>query len=561
MSDTDTSGADEEGEVRVLVELRVPRGETDAGLGMAQDIDVAGFEADEEYEPVPMETPSDAGAEFDADAEEVVVVRGTVTSDGREALEAQENVVGVYSDARIEPFAVDEVQPPEPGVSEPTPEPGFPETVPVSGAEMGTELDVSPGMGACAIPPCDCNSGTPKGNIQTVARYLGVDQVWNAGYRGRGVVVGVVDGGIAAEGRASGGRKIPRVIGGWPTANWGTKAAWGEHGNMCATDVLGMAPEAQLYDLRISDAPNIAGTLSDALAAYQWAITQHRRNGTPQVLSNSWGLYQKAWGPDYADDPKIEHPFSRKVAEAINQGITVLFAAGNCGEACPSGRCGSDNGPGKSIWGANGHPQVVTVGAVNTRGEFVGYSSQGPAALDRNGIKPDFLSVSHFTGYFNSDNGTSAATPVAAGVAALLKQTDYSQSPEELKNALRWTARDIGPRGRDNHSGSGILRANQAFDYVRRSRSRARVRPYDLRITGTQFRADINPGQTQRWFTWGWPSEYIADWHVRPTTPDGKVSTSVEIERDDRGNLTYWLTIKNTGSVQTGFEANYALMR
>lgn len=45
MSDTDSSEAGEEGEVRVLVELRVSQGEADAGLGITQELAVAGFEA------------------------------------------------------------------------------------------------------------------------------------------------------------------------------------------------------------------------------------------------------------------------------------------------------------------------------------------------------------------------------------------------------------------------------------------------------------------------------------------------------------------------------------
>ena len=90
------------------------------------------------------------------------------------------------------------------------------------------------------------------------------------------------------------------------------------------------------------------------------------------------------------------HPFTRKVVEAIQEGIFVLFAAGNCGATCPDGRCASDTGPGRSIWGANGHPDVITVGAVNRNEQFVGYGSQGPAALDAN--KPNFCSITHFTG-------------------------------------------------------------------------------------------------------------------------------------------------------------------
>ena len=48
----------------------------------------------------------------------------------------------------------------------------------------------------------------------------------------------------------------------------------------------------------------------------------------------------------------------------VNDGIDVVFSAGNCGQFCPDRRCGeTDRGPGHSIWGANSHPRVLTFGA------------------------------------------------------------------------------------------------------------------------------------------------------------------------------------------------------
>ncbi len=549
----DDIGEEDEEEVRVLVEIRVPRGEAGAGMEMARSFDVDEFDLDESYDPVPMEASQDASV--DLDEEEVVVVRGTIPRDQIEALEAEDDVLSVSTDAQIEPFAV-ETRP----ELEPETEPDYPDFQALSSPpvrDRGADIDLASGeMGTCPVSPCDCSPSTPKGDVAAVRAFLGVDDVWQQGYRGSGVTVGVVDGGLAAQGRTSDG-VIPNVAGGWPEDNWGTIARWGEHGNMCATDTLGMAPECELYDLRISDAQSAPGTISDALAGYNWAIDQHRRTGRPHILTNSWGVYQKSWAPDYATD--INHPFTRKVAQAINEGITVLFAAGNCGEACPSGRCGSDNGPGKSIWGANGHPQVITVGAVNTNDEFVGYSSQGPASLDP--FKPDVLSVSHFTGYFNSDTGTSAATPVAAGVTALLEQADHRMSPAEMKSTLKETSRDFGPEGWDRHSGQGVLQAAAALDRLVSVEHRDRVYPYDLHITGTQFESTIDPGETQRWFTHSWPSEYVADWSVRPSSPEGRLDTTVDVKREPDGDLTYFLTIENVSDVQTGFEAKYVLTR
>lgn len=89
------------------------------------------------------------------------------------------------------------------------------------------------------------------------------------------------------------------------------------------------------------------------------------------------------------------------------------------------------------------------------------------------------------------------------------------------------------------------------------------VRPNDLRITGTQFRASINPGQTQRWFTHSWPTNWHVDWSVVPTTVVGggpKIAWDVQTERTSRG-LTYWIIVRNVGSQRISYEAKYSITR
>jgi serine protease AprX len=381
---------------------------------------------DHDFSPVSIKPVVNDDFNFNFSAQtENYLVKANVSRNDIARIEQQDNVIKVWDDTYIEPFA-------------------------------------------CPIPPCDCNSSVPKGKIADVAAYMGANQIWALGYKGEGIVVAVVDGGITASGRPvlsiETTKRINNVIDGWP-ADWGTTAKnWDEHGNMCATDVLGMATEAKIFDIRISGAPGgsptVSSLISNAIAGYQWCINNFRANGTPQIMTNSWGIYQSSWDPVYASNPA--HPFTRKVEEALSAGIIILFAAGNCGDSCADRRCGSDQGSGKSIWGANGHPQVMTVGAVNKNEQYVGYSSQGPAALDPR--KPDFCSITHFTGYFPSDSGTSAATPITAGLVALFKQSKPSLTQGAIKTALMSTAKDIGPTGWDIHSGAGIIQGKMAFN-------------------------------------------------------------------------------------------------
>jgi serine protease AprX len=419
-----------EGKVRVLVELRVNRSlESSMIMGSVKESALPGLTLDESFKPTPINKPRNQSLTLESSSSDKhVIVRGEIDENKIKELESASNVVKVWKDTPIAPFS-------------------------------------------CPIAPCDNTFGNPAiGNIDDVAKYLGVTELWNKGIRGKNIVIAIVDGGITAKGRnpkPGETPKIDNVINGYPD-DWGTTAsAWGDHGNMTAFDALGMAPDTKIYDIRISDGGTILDAISNAFEGFNWAINQHKVDGTPHILSNSWGIYKENWDRDYANDP--DHPFTRKVIEAINEGIIVLFAAGNCGESRPDGRCGLDNGPGRSIWGANGHPSVITVGAVNLDELFVGYSSQGPAALDEH--KPDFCSITHFAGYFPSlnsddisDGGTSAATPIAAGVIALFKQGHPSCTQEQIKKAIIDAAKDIGPAGWDKHSGAGILRGKDAFD-------------------------------------------------------------------------------------------------
>ncbi|MFC7079711.1 S8 family serine peptidase [Halorussus caseinilyticus] len=446
--------------------------------------------------------PSDASAD-ERGPSRTVTVFGTVRRDKIADLEDQSGIVRVDEDAaaiepfdrtrdrgessghpgrradrsrragdssrRVRPAPVAEARTTESGRTSESPRASATADARTEGAEA-RELPVETGqaLGVCPIPPCDCSPSEAKGTLDEVAEYVGAKRLWDAGYEGEEMVVGVVDGGITATGQTSNG-EIPRVVGGWPEDDWGTTALWDRHGNMCATDVLGIAPKAELYDIRV--ASRTGGTkayLSRLFHGVDWAIRKHREDGTPHVLTLSNGIYRKSLAPSYAEDP--DHQVTRKIVEAIDEGILVLFAAGNCGDGCSwsDSRCGS-TGPGGSIWGANGHGAVMTVGGVNIEGQFVGYSSQGPASLAED--KPDFCSVTHFKGYKESaDSGTSAATPVAAGLVTLLKQADPSTTQSDLKDRLKRTATDIGPEGFDIHSGAGIVDGEKAFESRAESR-------------------------------------------------------------------------------------------
>ncbi|OLC70492.1 MAG: hypothetical protein AUH78_20830 [Gemmatimonadetes bacterium 13_1_40CM_4_69_8] len=307
-------------------------------------------------------------------------------------------------------------------------------------------------------------SDSPVGATQDVARRLGVRALHRAKLTGRGVHVAVVDTGID-------GSRIP-VAGGWaPTPGYVPGSSAPNHGTMVAYDVRIAAPDAQLFDYALlkSQAGTWAAFLSDAIAAF--ADLVERVNAAPGrwVVNNSWGLFDRAsdapiGSPEnYSANP--DHPFNQVTGALVAAGADVFFAAGNCGADCPDGRCGAgDTGSGASIHGANSHPEVVSVAAVTVTDRRLGYSSQGPGALYSR--KPDLAGFSHFagSGIYPADAGTSAASPVAVGVAAALRQAFATDrlAPAQLKGLLQRTARDVNGDGWDYDLGYGVIDAAAA---------------------------------------------------------------------------------------------------
>jgi subtilisin family serine protease len=61
-------------------------------------------------------------------------------------------------------------------------------------------------------------------------------------------------------------------------------------------------------------------------------------------------------------------------------------------------------------------------------------------------------------------SGTSMAAPHVSGIAALLFSAHPSATPEQVRQALRDSAKDLGASGRDSDYGYGLVQAKAALD-------------------------------------------------------------------------------------------------
>lgn len=441
---------------RVIVELKynrdlaqsafaaAPAAEKELDLGTVPTIPGVSFDTSFSPAPLPAMTPRSAaqapyvsGEKFDLaldergyfdPAQSTYVVRAEVDEGKLEDLSSHQSVVGVYADVQIEPALICPGSPP-----------------------MGTDADVE--------------------------RLLCVPQMHRIGMDGTGILLAIVDSGINLAHLAAHGKSITLdVARSWvPSAGMVPGNAPVGHGTMCAYDAAIAAPKATFLDIQLlrssASGPTVmAGFLSDAVRAYVHLcniMSAPRRPGENRtlVVNNSWGMFHPSWDfpvghpGNYSDNPN--HPFNRVVSTLERLGADILFAAGNCGANCPDGRCQGVTT--NAIYGANGHPSVLTIAGVDISNTRVGYSTQGPGRLSRN--KPDLCGYTHFrgSGVYPADGGTSAATPVVAGVVAAVRtKRPYSPgspatTPAAIRALMRSTATDLGTAGFDFDHGYGVV--------------------------------------------------------------------------------------------------------
>ncbi len=342
-------------------------------------------------------------------------------------------------------------------------------------------LFADPGIGL--MPNPTCGADPPVGTSLDVKRLLGAGRLLKLDMDGHGTAVAIVDNGINLHYlRQRGLRPRMDYHTSWsPSPSIPPGAAPVDHGTMCAYDVMLSASNAILLDYSVLRSTRrggsvMDGVLSDAVQAYGkllqlMMLPENGRHFHSLVASNSWGMFHPSWdfppgNPGrYADNPN--HPFNVIVHSLSAAGADIVFAAGNCGLACPDGRCLPMVPNALTITGANSHPDVVCVAGVDTNRNLVGYSSLGPGALDHD--KPDIAAYTHFLGseafgIGQPDSGTSAACPVMSGVLAALRSVypfdpnKPNRSPAIVKQfLLRNAVRSGGPAQWTNDIGHGII--------------------------------------------------------------------------------------------------------
>jgi subtilisin family serine protease len=229
----------------------------------------------------------------------------------------------------------------------------------------------------------------------------------------------------------------PGVQNGDPIHYHGTFIAGIIAGN--SEEIIGVTPNVTIMALRVVDQQSLIPNHLGVEKSVEYAV----KNGAEVIVMSL--------------DFLIAPPGLREeLQKAVNRNITIIGVTGN-----------SDFGN-ESIVLPGRFPEVIAVGASNSKGEKAVYSNSGdeieilaPGGDNSN----QKIKGADLGGGIRYSYGTSYAAPHVAATIAAIKSIRSNLTVKDIRNILHETATDIKEEGWDSLTGYGILNSSAALEY------------------------------------------------------------------------------------------------
>ena len=211
-----------------------------------------------------------------------------------------------------------------------------------------------------------------------------------------------------------------------------------KHGTAMASAIaahgrlMGVAPSAHILAVRAFEPAGTTarGTTARILEGLQWTATSGAR-----VVNMSFA------GPA---DPQLH----AMITAVRAKGLVLIAAAGNDGPQAPPEYPAA-------------YPEVIAVTATDVDDRLLNVANHGSyVSVAAPGV--EIFVAAPGAGY-TFTTGTSVATAHVSGLAALLLERNPRLTPQAVQDILMGTAKDLGPKGRDDEFGAGLVDAYEAL--------------------------------------------------------------------------------------------------
>ena len=263
------------------------------------------------------------------------------------------------------------------------------------------------------------------------------DKLHEAGFKGQGMTIAVIDAGFHNVDKITAMQNI-RILGTKDFVNQQADIfAESSHGmsvlsciGMNRPDIMtGTAPEASFWLLRSEDEYSEHLVEQD----YWSAAVEFADSVGVDVINTSLGYYSfddKSKNYKYRDLDGRHALMSRQASHIADKGMILVCSAGNSGA-----------GSWKKITPPGDADNVLTVGAIDKRAVLATFSSVGNTADHR--VKPDVVAVGVGSDVIRTDgnqgraNGTSFSSPIMCGMVTCLWQACPTLTAKEVIELVR----------------------------------------------------------------------------------------------------------------------------